>query len=59
MSNNIQAEAQQEQADNATRVKARGGNSTDVKTAFIRQSIEIKAGQTINWFNPALVGELH
>jgi plastocyanin len=53
------AEAQQERIDNATRVKVGGGNSTDVKMAFIPQTIEIKAGQTINWYNPTPVEEPH
>jgi hypothetical protein len=48
MNNNSQAEAQQEQGNNPTRVEAGGGNSTDVKTVFVPQSIEIEAGQTIN-----------
>ena len=34
MNNNTQAVAQQEQGDNPTRVKAGGGNSTDVKTGI-------------------------
>jgi plastocyanin len=55
--NNNQAQAQQ--VNNITRVAAGGGNSTDVKTAFIPQSVEIQAGQTINWFNPTPVGEPH
>ena len=53
------AEAQQERIDNATRVKVGGGNSTDVKMAFTPQTIEIKAGQTINWYNPTPVEEPH
>lgn len=57
--NNTQAVAQQERIDNATRVKVGGGNSTDVKMAFIPQTIEIKAGQTINWYNPTPVEEPH
>ena len=44
MNNNTQAEARQEQANNPTRVEAGGGNSTDVKTAFVPQSTEIEAG---------------
>jgi plastocyanin len=59
MNNNTQAEAQQEQGNNPTRVEAGGGNSTDVKTVFVPQSIEIEAGQTINWYNPTPVGEPH
>ena len=59
MNNNIQAEAQLEQVNNTTRVEAGGGNSTDVKTVFVPQSIEIESGQTINWYNPTPVGEPH
>jgi plastocyanin len=59
VNNNTQAEAQQEQGNNTTRVEAGGGNSTDVKTVFVPQSIEIEAGQTINWYNPTPVGEPH
>lgn len=55
--NNNQAEAQQ--VNNITRVAAGGGNSTDVKTAFIPQSVEIQTGQTINWYSPTPVGEPH
>jgi plastocyanin len=54
---NSLAEAQQD--NNIISVAAGGGNSTDVKTAFIPQSIEIQAGQTINWYNPTPVGEPH
>ena len=52
-SNNNQAEAQQ--VNNITRVKAGGGNSTAPLSAFKPQSIEIQAGQTINWYNPTPV----
>jgi plastocyanin len=47
------------QGNNPTRVEAGGGNSTDVKTVFVPQSIETEAGQTINWYNPTPVGEPH
>ena len=59
INNNNQAEAQQEQVNNTIRVEAGGGNSTDVKTVFVPQKIEIKAGQTINWYNPTPVEEPH
>jgi plastocyanin len=55
--NNNQAEAQRD--NNIIRVAAGGGNSTDVKTVYVPQSIEIQAGQTINWYNPTPVGEPH
>lgn len=40
-------------------VKVGGGNATAPLTAFIPQKIEIKAGQSIIWYNPTLVGEPH
>jgi plastocyanin len=58
-SNSNQVEAQQEQANSIIRVEAGGGNSTDVKTVFVPEKIEIKAGQTINWYNPTPVEEPH
>lgn len=58
-SNSNQVEAQQEQANSIIRVEAGGGNSTDVKTVFVPEKIEIKAGQTINWYNPTPVQEPH
>jgi len=57
--NNIQAVAQQEQVNSPIRVEAGGGNATAPWTIFVPQSIEIQAGQTINWFNPTPVGEPH
>src|SRR5919106_6350963 len=57
--NSNQVEAQQEQANSIIRVEAGGGNSTDVKTVFVPQKIQIKAGQTINWYNPTPVEEPH
>jgi plastocyanin len=60
MNNNInQVEAQREQANNTIRVEAGGGNSTDVLTIFVPENIKIKAGQSINWYNPTPVGEPH
>jgi plastocyanin len=61
-SNNNQAIAQgQESQTNNTviRIEAGGGNSTDVKTVFVPQKMKIKAGQTINWYNPTPVEEPH
>jgi plastocyanin len=55
--NNRQVVAQQD--NSVIRVAAGGGNSTDVKTVFIPQNIEIQAGQSINWNNPTPVGEPH
>jgi plastocyanin len=60
INNNNQAEAQPAQVNNTIiRVEAGGGNSTDVKTVFVPQKIQIKAGQTINWYNPTPVEEPH
>jgi plastocyanin len=60
VNNANQAEAQPAQVNNTIiRVEAGGGNSTDVKTVFVPQKIEIKAGQTINWYNPTPVEEPH
>jgi plastocyanin len=55
--NNRQVVAQQD--NSVIRVAAGGGNSTDVKTVFIPQNIEIQAGRSINWNNPTPVGEPH
>jgi plastocyanin len=40
-------------------VKVGGGNATAPLTVFIPQKIEIKAGQSVIWYNPTLVGEPH
>jgi plastocyanin len=58
-SNSNQVEAQQELANSTMRVEGGGGNSTDVKTVFVPKNIKIKAGQTINWYNPTPVEEPH
>ena len=58
--NSNQVEAQREQANNTIiRVEAGGGNSTDVLTIFVPEDIKIKAGQSINWYNPTPVSEPH
>src|SRR5215208_2793457 len=57
--NNYQAYAQQEQVNKTIRVKAGEGNSTDIRTVFVPQKIDIKAGQTINLYNPTPVEEPH
>ena len=62
LGNSNKAIAQQEepQTNNDTiRVETGGGNATAPLTVFVPQRIEIKAGQTINWYNPTLVGEPH
>ena len=61
-SNSNQAIAQQQQqlqTNNTIRVEAGGGNSTSPLTVFVPKNIEIKAGQSINWYNPTPVGEPH
>ena len=63
-SNSNQAVAQQQQqqqlqTNNTLRVEAGGGNSTSPLTVFVPKNIEIKAGQSINWYNPTPVGEPH
>ncbi|MGC2667722.1 MAG: hypothetical protein WA220_00905, partial [Candidatus Nitrosopolaris sp.] len=40
-------------------VKVGGGNATAPLTSFTPQQIEIKAGQSVMWYNPTLVGEPH
>jgi plastocyanin len=57
---NYQVLAQNGDGDNETiRVEAGGGNSTAPLTVFVPQNMKIKAGQTINWYNPTPVGEPH
>ena len=62
-SNSNQAIAQKQQqklqTNDTIRVEAGGGNSTAPLTIYVPQNIEIKAGQTINWYNPTPVGEPH
>jgi plastocyanin len=58
-SNQAIAQQQQLQTNNTIRVEAGGGNSTAPLTVFVPQNIEIKAGQTIIWYNPTPVGEPH
>ena len=53
------AQEQELQTNNTIRVEAGGGNSTAPLTVFVPQNIEIKAGQSINWYNPTPVGEPH
>jgi plastocyanin len=45
--------------NNTIRVEAGGGNSTAPLTIYVPQSIKIKAGQSVNWYNPTPVGEPH
>src|ERR671914_31582 len=54
-----QQQQQQLQTNNTIRVEAGGGNSTAPLTVYVPQNIEIKAGQTIKWYNPTPVGEPH
>jgi plastocyanin len=48
-----------QQDSNSPKVAAGGGNDTDPLTVFTPQDIEIKAGQSVTWFNPTTVGEPH
>ena len=48
-----------QQDNNSPKVAAGGGNDTDPLTVFTPQDIEIKAGQSVTWFNPTTVGEPH
>jgi plastocyanin len=52
-------EMQTNNNNNTIRVEAGGGNSTAPLTVYVPQSIKIKAGQSVNWFNPTPVGEPH
>src|SRR5688572_16968790 len=52
-------ETQSNNNNNTIRVEAGGGNSTAPLTVYVPQSIKIKAGQSVNWFNPTPVGEPH
>src|SRR3712207_8338241 len=56
-SNQAIAQQQQLQTNNTIRVEAGGGNSTAPLTVYVPQNVEIKVGQTINWYNPTPVGE--
>lgn len=41
------------------RVAAGGGNGTAPLTVYIPDNVEVKAGQTVTWYNPTTVGEPH
>jgi plastocyanin len=65
-SSSHQAQAQQQQGlqtnnnnNNTIRVETGGGNSTAPLTVFVPQTINIKAGQSVNWYNPTPVAEPH
>lgn len=52
--------AQQQQTSASTvRVQAGGGNSTLPYTIFNPQTVQVKTGQSIMWYNPSKVGEPH
>lgn len=40
-------------------VQAGGGNSTSPLTIFLPQNIQIKAGESVTWYNPTPVSEPH
>jgi plastocyanin len=48
-----------QQDSNSPKVAAGGGNDTDPLTVFTPQDMEIKAGQSVTWFNPTTVAEPH
>jgi plastocyanin len=43
----------------SVRVQAGGGNSTLPYTIFNPQSVQVKQGQSVMWYNPSKVGEPH
>jgi len=43
----------------SVKVQAGGGNSTLPYTIFNPQSVQVKAGQSVMWYNPSKVGEPH
>jgi plastocyanin len=45
--------------DAPVKVQAGGGNGTAPLTQFLPERTEIKAGQSITWYNPTTVGEPH
>jgi len=52
--------AQQDQTSASTvKVQAGGGNSTLPYTIFNPQSIQVKTGQSIMWYNPSIAPEPH
>jgi plastocyanin len=52
--------AQQEQTSASTvKVQAGGGNSTLPYTIFNPQSVQVKTGQSVMWYNPSIAPEPH
>ena len=45
--------------DNAVKVHAGGGNSTDMLATFMPQQIQVSVGQSVTWDNPSAVAEPH
>ena len=43
----------------SVKVQAGGGNSTLPYTIFNPQSVQVKQGQSVMWYNPSKVGEPH
>lgn len=49
----------QTQDSEPVKVAAGGGNGTAPLTVYIPENVEVKAGQTVTWYNPTTVGEPH
>lgn len=65
---NMNATSQQQQPEKTTatattilpaKVAAGGGNATAPWTIFVPQTVEIKAGESVTWYNPTQVAEPH
>ena len=46
-------------SSSSVKVQAGGGNSTLPYTIFNPQSVQVKQGQSVMWYNPSKVGEPH
>jgi plastocyanin len=57
---NAQATTSGVEANGGTvKVRVGGGNNTNVLVQYIPQRVEVKAGQSVSWYNPTPVGEPH
>jgi plastocyanin len=43
----------------SVQVQSEGGNSTLLYTIFDPQSVQVKTGQSVMWYNPSLAPEPH
>lgn len=59
LTHNAIAQQQQQTSASTVRVQAGGGNSTLPYTIFNPQSVQVKTGQSVMWYNPSKVGEPH